>query len=312
MEGSKCFTKLNLSNNPLMMHKTGIYIGDALIQNPEHPVEKINFKNVFLEEDGLLRILEACNANKNIERVNLGFVTDKGLKLMSETIAHNLTLKKIKFQEHKDPNLKWKDKSKQALINAIKQNKALSTNLASHSSKEQPEVQKERQGADSLASKGTELDRSLLQKPPQLKKMKFEPAESDSENDHKLLKKEIQFYLKKIKKENKKEEEIDERIEACSNQKMFENLIHQIEDKEEHQRMPVRKFFNNTFDTKLNDAIFDLMKRQQKSKSNSIFTMQGSIKFVAHFLMDSLKEDDEAVGESEGEDDGDQTDEANV
>ena len=43
-----------------------------------------------------------------------------------------------------------------------------------------------------------------------------------------------------------------------------------IEDKEEHEKMPVRKFFNNTFGTLLNDAIFALMKKQVKSKSNQI------------------------------------------
>lgn len=62
---------------------------------------------------------------------------------------------------------------------------------------------------------------------------------------------------------------------------MFENLIKLIEDKDEHKKMPVRKFFNNTFGTLLNDAIFELIKKQRKSTNNSILTMQGSIKFVA-------------------------------
>ena len=34
-----------------------------------------------------------------------------------------------------------------------------------------------------------------------------------------------------------------------------------IEEKEDHEKMPVRKFFNNTFGTLLNDAIFALMKK---------------------------------------------------
>lgn len=49
-------------------------------------MEKINFKNVYLGEDGLVRILEACNANQNIKKIHLGFVTSKGLKLMSQTL----------------------------------------------------------------------------------------------------------------------------------------------------------------------------------------------------------------------------------
>ena len=64
--------------------------------------------------------------------------------------------------------------------------------------------------------------------------------------------------------------------------------------------MPVRKFFTNTFGTHLNDAIIALMKKQKKSKSNQIFTMQGSIKFVAQYLQDYIN-DEEGEGES-GED----------
>jgi len=45
--------------------------------------------------------------------------------------------------------------------------------------------------------------------------------------------------------------------------------------------MPVRKFFNNTFGSLINDAIFALKKKQAKSKQNAILTTQGSIKFVA-------------------------------
>jgi hypothetical protein len=34
-----------------------------------------------------------------------------------------------------------------------------------------------------------------------------------------------------------------------------------IENKDDHEKMPVRKFFNNTFDTLINDAIFALLKK---------------------------------------------------
>ena len=42
---------------------------------------------------------------------------------------------------------------------------------------------------------------------------------------------------------------------------MFKNLFELIENKDEHRKMPVRKFFNNTFGTLLNDAIFALTKK---------------------------------------------------
>ena len=49
---------------------------------------------------------------------------------------------------------------------------------------------------------------------------------------------------------------------------MFENMIALIEDKEQQRKMPVRKFFNNTFGTILNDAIFALKKKQSKEPEN--------------------------------------------
>ena len=53
--------------------------------------------------------------------------------------------------------------------------------------------------------------------------------------------------------------------------------------------MPVRKFFNNTFGTVLNDAIFALKKKQSKEPENlEIFTKKGSIRFVALYLLENL------------------------
>jgi len=69
------------------------------------------------------------------------------------------------------------------------------------------------------------------------------------------------MFVKKIKKEHKSESDMNERIESCSNDRMFQNLLELIENKEDHEKMPVRKFFNNTFGTLLNDAIFALMKK---------------------------------------------------
>jgi len=116
----------------------------------------------------------------------------------------------------------------------------------------------------------------MLRTHKNLVKVKFE-----SENDHALFKKEIEFFVGKIKKEHRANGEIEDRKESCESEHLFKNLLKMIEDKDDHEKMPVRKFFNNTFDTLINDAIFALMKKQSKSKSPQILTMQGSIKFVA-------------------------------
>jgi len=42
---------------------------------------------------------------------------------------------------------------------------------------------------------------------------------------------------------------------------MFQNMLELLEKKETHRKMPVRKFFNNTFGTILNDALFALRKK---------------------------------------------------
>ena len=85
-------TKLVLSKNKGLKDKAGILIGDALIDNPDHPIDKIGFKDVNLGEDGVLRILEGCNANKHIKKVHLGYVSHEGLKLMSKALINNSSL----------------------------------------------------------------------------------------------------------------------------------------------------------------------------------------------------------------------------
>ena len=90
-------TKLVLSKNKGLRDKAGILIGDALISNPDHPIDKVGFKDVNLGDDGVLRVLEGCNANKNITKVHLGYVSAEGLKLMSKAMLNNSSLKKIKF-----------------------------------------------------------------------------------------------------------------------------------------------------------------------------------------------------------------------
>ena len=100
--------------------------------------------------------------------------------------------------------------------------------------------------------------------------------------------------------------ELEERRNECSSDHMFKNLLKMIEDKDEHKKMPVRKFFNNTFGTLLNDAVFALMKNQNKSKSAQILTMQGSIRFVAQYLQDHLPENEAIAGEDEGSENPDE------
>jgi hypothetical protein len=93
-------TKLKLSHTK-MMDKAGLFIGEALLNNPSYPLHKLEFKGVNLEESGLHRILEAINANKHLSQVHLGLVSDYGLQTMSELLASNTSLLKLEFSESK-------------------------------------------------------------------------------------------------------------------------------------------------------------------------------------------------------------------
>lgn len=74
-KGGRNLTKLDLSDNAFSQ-LAGIYIGSALINNPEYPLYKLTFKNVCLGDMGLVRVLEGVNANKNIEKLHCGILTD--------------------------------------------------------------------------------------------------------------------------------------------------------------------------------------------------------------------------------------------
>lgn len=92
-------SKLSLAKNPNLSYKAGVFIGQGLCNNPNHPIQKVNFKLIKLDEDGLLRIIEALNLNQNIHSAHLGIINDNQLKLLAKNLMNNKSLKKLKFQE---------------------------------------------------------------------------------------------------------------------------------------------------------------------------------------------------------------------
>ena len=66
-----------------------MFIGQSLIDNVDHPVTKISFKNCDLGEAGVHRIIEASNCNKNIKKINLGLVSDESLKTIAQLLINN-------------------------------------------------------------------------------------------------------------------------------------------------------------------------------------------------------------------------------
>ena len=118
-EGARNLTKLDLSKNNFT-GKAGCYIGEALIKNANYPLYKLTFEDVYLENDGLVRILEAVNANKNILKLHCGVVTDQGLQILAEKLKENTTLEEIFFQETKDHQKFWTSRGRNALSECLK------------------------------------------------------------------------------------------------------------------------------------------------------------------------------------------------
>jgi hypothetical protein len=118
-EGARNLTKLDLSNNKFS-GKAGVYIGEALIKNAKYPLYKLSFENVDLEHDGLVRILEAVNVNKNILKLHCGVVTDHGLEILAENLKENTSLEEIQFQETKDHQKYWTPKGRNAFSDCLK------------------------------------------------------------------------------------------------------------------------------------------------------------------------------------------------
>ena len=72
---------------------------------------------------------------------------------------------------------------------------------------------------------------------------------------------------------------------------MFDKLLKLIEDPDSNQKMPVRRFYDNTFKQSLNRAIYNLKKEQLKHPDiQEYFTLEGMVKSVAFDMLENLPE----------------------
>ena len=105
--------------------KTGEYIGGALTNNPNYKIKKISFEGICLESIGLVRILEAANQNKNIKKLNIGILTDAGLKVAADLLRENTSLEELEFEETADHQKYWTDEGRCAFTETIKRHTVL-------------------------------------------------------------------------------------------------------------------------------------------------------------------------------------------
>ena len=180
---------------------------------------KVSFASISLEEVGLVRLIEACNQNKNILQLNVGILTDKGLSRLAELLKENNSLEEILIEETKDHQKYWSDHGRHAFT-------------------------------------------KMLQTFTTLKRVKIIATQKESDADetakHDLFIQEIDFYTHNKTAEQCKLKEYERILKGCEPDSLFELMLKNIEEKKENCKMPVRKFFDNTFGNLLNDALFNL------------------------------------------------------
>jgi hypothetical protein len=260
-------TKIDLSQNKFSS-KAGEYIGQALCENPDYTIFKVSFAKINLEDAGLVRLIEAANLNKHILKLNVGVITDRGLQMLSDLLKENDSLEEIVIEETSDHQKYWTDAGRASFTR-------------------------------------------MLKTCTQLKKVKIvqeREVEDEAEKEkHSLFKQEIEFYTNMKSAEQKKKKEYQKILTNCEPQAIFESMIKHAEDKDKNVKMPVRKFFNNTFGKLLNDAIFALQKEQSnQTEMSDLFTHEGMVKSVAFHMLDNLPDvenivQDDPIGSDSGE-----------
>lgn len=119
-------TKLDLSDNSRFTHKAGEYIGQALLDNEGNSkLEKLEFSGVCLGERGLLRIIDAANKTKSLEKLNVGVLTDSGLMLLSQRLQGNSFLLELEFSETDDHQQYWSSEAMRMFCDLLKQSTML-------------------------------------------------------------------------------------------------------------------------------------------------------------------------------------------
>ena len=209
-----------------------------------------------------MRVIEAVNQNKNILKLNIGVVTDRGLIAISELLQPNDSLEEITITETSDHQKYWSEEGKEKFTEMMKEH-------------------------------------------TQVRRVKIHFTNKDNP-DNKVFEDEVKFYTKMKSKKISKRKDYDKRMKSCDPTHMFENMLSLIEDKKKTEKMPVRMFYKNTFNTLLNQALFKLKKEQERNPDlNEFFTTEGQIKFVAFHLLDNLpdgeiqQDPDMSLGDSE-------------
>ena len=268
---------LDLSNNVHLTDLSGLYISE--IFSTESGITELNLSgNTLLESKTGQFIGEALLANPSYPISKLTFkdvrLEETGLYRLLEAVNLNKHVQKLHVGVISDYGLK-------ALAELLRANRSLKK-LTFQEDETKPWGEEAKHAFCQMLKKHTELEA-----------VKFKSAKrpGSEEKANAEFKNEIEFYTNKKLTEHKLSKKFEQRHLDCDPQHMFESILQLLEKKKNQKKMPVRKFFNNTVGTILNDALFALKKKQSKEPENlEIFAKKGSIKFVAMYLLENLPE----------------------
>lgn len=101
----------------------------------------------------------------------------------------------------------------------------------------------------------------------------------------------IDYYCKIRKEQIKQAKKYKKRNKALAQKSLADKLIANVEGKKKPEKINIKKYFRNTFADLLNDAMYELTRKQEKFPDNDeYFTVEGACTFVGEFLLEHLPE----------------------
>lgn len=102
---------------------------------------------------------------------------------------------------------------------------------------------------------------------------------------------EIEYFNKQKKESLKAHKKYKKRNLVMAQKSLVKKVVKNLENKKKHHKIAVQKYFKNTFGDLLNDAMYELTRKQEKFPDNDeFFTVEGSCSFVGEFLLEHLPE----------------------
>lgn len=109
------FTEIDLSYNTLTA-RAGVILGDSLAAYGLLTHLKLTGCNIELE--GVQRICENLPSNRSLKALDVGYLSDAGLQVVTNYLPRALTLQNLSFQEM--PKVTWTPQTKHDFVASMK------------------------------------------------------------------------------------------------------------------------------------------------------------------------------------------------